>query len=413
MKLLRITTNYPAYLKKFYARRPGIEQRSYTEQKAALDYDAFGGADFWSHALKPLGYDVVEITANAEPMQKVWAVEHRVRFRESNWLLDISKAQIENEKPDVLFVADYSTFTYQWLTELRQSCPSIKLVLGWCGAPFEGETVFQAYDLVLSNVPELVEKFREMGHRSEHMNHAFDPRILERIDLKGRQFIDFSFIGSIVRHNQYHLERERLLERLVQLGNVEIYSPSAEMTLTDELKAILMRGLYGVMAGARTTGVSNEVLQKLPVIGKAATWESKPLRPINPNLTPYMKPGVFGLEMFQALRNSKVTFNSHIDISSRSASNMRLFEATGVGTCLLTDWKENLQDLFEPDKEVVTYRSAEECVEKVTWLLEHPKEREEIAKAGQERCLRNHTFDIRARQLDEIIKKYSRASKGN
>jgi spore maturation protein CgeB len=278
-------------------------------------------------------------------------------------------------------------------------------MLGWCGAPFVDATVFKAYDVVLSCIPELVESFREMGHRSEHINHAFDPRIIERIDLEVEPYIDFSFIGSIFRNNRFHLERERMLERIVRLGNIEIFSSGAEMTHVDDLKTIAKQGLYGVMGGLRAIGVSKEILKTIPVVGKAADWESMPLRPVNPRLKPYMKPAVFGLEMFQTLRNSRTTLNSHVDISPRSASNMRLFEATGVGTCLVTDWKENLHELFEPEKEVVTFRSTEECVEKVNWLLEHPKEREEIAKAGQARCLRDHTYAQRALRLNEIIKR--------
>ncbi|MFM6368666.1 MAG: glycosyltransferase, partial [Dolichospermum sp.] len=69
-------------------------------------------------------------------------------------------------------------------------------------------------------------------------------------------------------------------------------------------------------------------------------------------------------------------------------------------------WKDNLPELFEPEKEVVTYKSVEECIEKVKWLLDHPQEREAIAKAGQVRTLRDHTFDKRAIQLDQIIRQY-------
>jgi spore maturation protein CgeB len=83
---------------------------------------------------------------------------------------------------------------------------------------------------------------------------------------------------------------------------------------------------------------------------------------------------------------------------------MRLFETTGVGACLLTDWKENLSELFEPGKEVLTYRSVEECVEKVNYILEHEDERDSIAAAGQRRTLREHTFDNRAARIDEIIR---------
>ncbi len=83
---------------------------------------------------------------------------------------------------------------------------------------------------------------------------------------------------------------------------------------------------------------------------------------------------------------------------------MRLFEATGVGSCLLTDWKNNLSDLFEPDAEVVAYRNAEECIEKAEYLLRHEGERQKIAAAGQCRTLRDHTFARRAEQLDQLIR---------
>jgi spore maturation protein CgeB len=75
-----------------------------------------------------------------------------------------------------------------------------------------------------------------------------------------------------------------------------------------------------------------------------------------------------------------------------------------VGACLLTDWKNNLKELFVPEQEVVTYKSVDECVEKVKWLLGHPQERQMIARAGQARTLKDHTFTHRAVQLDKIIK---------
>jgi spore maturation protein CgeB len=71
---------------------------------------------------------------------------------------------------------------------------------------------------------------------------------------------------------------------------------------------------------------------------------------------------------------------------------------------MVTDWKDNLPELFNPDKEMVTYRTADECLEKVSWLLQHPRERAEIAKAGQARTLRDHTYARRAIQLDRIIR---------
>jgi spore maturation protein CgeB len=142
-------------------------------------------------------------------------------------------------------------------------------------------------------------------------------------------------------------------------------------------------------------------------------WKSKPLRPVSSKLKPLMKRPVFGLEMFQALSESRIVLNIHIDTSPTHASNYRLFEATGIGACLLTDWKENLGSMFELDKEVVCYRSVDECVEKAQWLLDHPVDREKVAAAGQARTLKDHTFAHRAEQLDQLIRRELRVVTGH
>jgi spore maturation protein CgeB len=110
--------------------------------------------------------------------------------------------------------------------------------------------------------------------------------------------------------------------------------------------------------------------------------------------------------MYKVLRQSLLTLNHHIDIASAYAGNLRLFEATGVGTLLITDWKKNLHDMFEPGKEVVCYRTPEECAEMVQYYLEHDEEREAIARAGQQRTLRDHTYYQRMQSLLEIISRY-------
>ena len=82
---------------------------------------------------------------------------------------------------------------------------------------------------------------------------------------------------------------------------------------------------------------------------------------------------------------------------------MRLFETSGVGTCLLTDARHNLSGLFEADREIMVYESVEDCIEKIGWLLAHPLEAAQIAAAGQSRTLKDHTFARRAEVLDAHI----------
>jgi spore maturation protein CgeB len=83
---------------------------------------------------------------------------------------------------------------------------------------------------------------------------------------------------------------------------------------------------------------------------------------------------------------------------------MRLFEATGVGACLLTDAADNLHELFEPGREVATFRDAAECRARIRELLADEPVREAIARAGQARCLAQHTFRHRAPRLDQLLR---------
>lgn len=76
-----------------------------------------------------------------------------------------------------------------------------------------------------------------------------------------------------------------------------------------------------------------------------------------------------------------------------------------MGAMLITDWKANLQDLFEVGKEVVAYRSTEECVERIRYYLEHDGQRAVIAEAGKARTLRDHTYRKRMQEFVEIVQK--------
>jgi len=406
LKLVRLSSIYPAYQEQFYKKHPGLEDQNCTQQEEALFYDAFVQTDFWRDALAPLGYDFSEVIANVEPLQRAWARENGYEHPGGDWLLRLAAKRLEDLQPDILFVNDYITFTRSWIKELRFRCPSIRLVLGWCGAPFPDADVFKGYDLVLSCVPELVEKFRDMGHEAQHLNHAFEPGILERIDVADENSFDFTFVGQVHRQAGFHLEREKLLLHLVDRTPLEIFSMTHNVRAARYLKGCAWKGIQAIYDGMKLFGVPENLLGRIPVISRGPRYRDYPLQPVHPMLRRHLQPPVFGLEMFQTLYNSSVTFNSHLNISTHSASNMRMFEATGVGSCLLTEHMDRMVELFEPDKEVVTYRSSAECAEKALYLLDNEAERAAIARAGQDRTLRDHNFTIRAHELDKIIQKW-------
>jgi spore maturation protein CgeB len=113
---------------------------------------------------------------------------------------------------------------------------------------------------------------------------------------------------------------------------------------------------------------------------------------------------VWGSEMYDVLFRSQITLNHHGDVAPY-ANNCRLFEATGTGAMLVTDWKANLQDLFDVGHEVAAYRSAEDCARIIRHYLTQEEALRVMAKAGQARTLRDHTYRVRMRELVDIVNK--------
>lgn len=411
LRLQRITTNYPGYLRQFYQTRAELISQPYSAQHAALMWDAYGWADFWSVALGKLGYETDEVVSNAEPMQKAWAREHGFSYSENKWLFEITTEQIRTFRPDVLFVNDYVTYSAEYLRQLKSECSFLRLVLGWCGAPYSDSSVFAEWDVVVSSVPELVQVFLAEGHSCEHINHAFDARLLGRIKQEEAN-VDFGFMGTIAKKSEFHNSREILILKLLERTPLKVWIDSHSPSWQERSNVLIRQLAFDAVQAVNRAGVSDATLEALPIAGKVRHWKARPGLPpkLDARIVNAANPPLFGLAMYQQLQRSRVSLNTHIDISSKHASNMRLYEATGVGSCLLTDSKSNLRELFEPDVEVVAYKNWEECIEKLHYLLAHDDKRRSIADAGQRRTLRDHSFDNRAARLDQIIRKALRLS---
>jgi spore maturation protein CgeB len=403
MRFLKVTTFYDVYLTQFYTRHPSLASLPFSEQRSKLYWDCFGWADFFQHALEPLGYDAHELVMNAEPLQRMWAAEHGAPFPETDWMLQLAFEQIRRLDPEILFLDDTPIFPLAWIERVRSSCPSMRLVIGWSGAPSANRDALGAYDAVLSCVPELVGELQAGGHRGFHLHHGFDPRVLQRIDADRPAALDLSFVGQIVASAEFHAERQRMLLGLSDAFDIRIHSPGNRESLRERIKRKVKPLLRPAVELVDRAPLPRRVRNAIP-LPKVASGAYDRKGELPRALSRRIRPPLFGLEMFQLLHDSRATFNCHIGASRRSASNMRLFEATGVGTCLVTDLKDNLHELFVPDEEVVTYSSLPECIEKVGWLMNNPSRAREIAARGKARTLRDHTYASRAVKLDEITR---------
>ncbi|MCR5813963.1 MAG: glycosyltransferase [Desulfovibrio sp.] len=82
----------------------------------------------------------------------------------------------------------------------------------------------------------------------------------------------------------------------------------------------------------------------------------------------------------------------------KGAVNQRVFDCPASGGFVLTDWREQLEDLFTP-KEMVCYREADEIPDLVRYYLAHAKERQRFAQNARKRVLACHTWTHRLQSL--------------
>ena len=369
MKIVLLDTYYPRFLSSCYGAYSDLVNKSYEQQINFLLDQFFGTSNSYSRNLKKIGCDVQDLIVNCLPLQNAWAKENKLRYSAialkipqqllrlpilGSWLsvfpglVDVAFEQIKAMRPDVLYCQDLRFFTPLKLAKLR---PYVKLIVGQIASPLPPKKYLKSYDLILTSFPHFVPQLKAMRISAEYFRIGFDDRVLDFLG-EIEKDIDVSFVGGISRQ---HDKAIPMLEYLARNTPIEFFG-------------------YGAKALKRSS----------PILGRhhGELW---------------------GLDMYNALARSKVTLNRHINVASNYANNMRLYEATGVGSLLLTDRKDNLGELFEIGKEIAVYSSQEEAAEMIDYYLKHPSEREIIAKAGQARTLKEHTYKDRMRELMLIL----------
>jgi hypothetical protein len=82
--------------------------------------------------------------------------------------------------------------------------------------------------------------------------------------------------------------------------------------------------------------------------------------------------------------------------------NLKPFEITLSGTCLLQAYRVGIDDHFGPS-EAVVFHTPQECRARVESMLAHKQEITEIAEAGHARSIRQHCWRHRAEKITPIL----------
>ena len=111
------------------------------------------------------------------------------------------------------------------------------------------------------------------------------------------------------------------------------------------------------------------------------------------------------MEMYEQLKNSRVVFNIHTDQANNESGNMRMFEVTGVGSCLITNDSKNIKDLFIPDQEILTYKTYDEFMSKYKEIINNENLQRTFRINGHNKTIKYHTTEKRVEEINNLINK--------
>ena len=397
MKIAFLTSIYSKHAELIYKQNPSLHQKTSDEQMDFIRWHALSAYVRWIPLLEDKGSKVIEFHHNLENVETAWAKENHIHSDLEGSILKIGLEKIKRFKPDIIFCTSPSVYIRnQFIKDLLGVLKKRPKLIAWYGADCGNENVFKQFDLTLSNSTHLVENLKMQGMPAEVLQHSFDPIILDKLGKSIEKKNRITFFGNLDNKSEDFKARTKFIYRITKdISEFDVYGDFSRPNIYESSKFYLLE---------KRTKLSSALL-KISNSPKLQYWSNPNNLPPSPwtfskEFVSSIRAPLFGHEMLTKLNNYQIAFNYHNKHTGDCSCNMRMFEATGLGCCLLTDYKSNIHTLFEEGKEVVTYKTIEEAIAKANYLLENPQISRQIGLAAQKKTLSEFNS---MRQIDDLF----------
>lgn len=118
---------------------------------------------------------------------------------------------------------------------------------------------------------------------------------------------------------------------------------------------------------------------------------------VPPNVKRFPETDIEGA--YKVFYASKINLNITLR-SIESGVPLRIFDIMSVGGFVLSNWQEEMTELFEEDKEIVLFKTPEEMLDKIDYYLAHEEERIRIGINGYQKVKNCYSYE---HQLNKLI----------
>lgn len=364
LRLLKCERAFPPdYLAEIVSQWKDVRKLTRAEYLDRVLKLRLGASDNYVHGFRKLGWVAEEFLLNdthyyekiAKELYSIREWPHLVRsFLRSHWRyygqpVHIVEDYVRKFKPDVIFVRVYSGVP----TSLWQRFRKNTLLVNYIACDLPAFWGIRDWDVLLTMTPEYKTFFELHRVPTYFCQSGFDRRVLDEVGHVPK-IHDVTFIGNLGGKGREERTREL-----------------------------------------------NEIAGQIPFqwwgIGNGLQFPS--------NLEKTYQGVTGGLEMYRLHAQTRIALNAYSDIANRRPTTNRIYEVMGMGTFLLSK-RPDYESPLIPRELFITFDTPKDCVDKIAYYLKNEKEREQIAKAGQEFVLKNCTLQRQVDDLSEIFTRH-------
>ncbi|MFZ3065555.1 MAG: glycosyltransferase [Nitrospirota bacterium] len=261
---------------------------------------------------------------------------------------------VKETKPDLVFILRGTDFSPETLLKIKKE-HNTKLICWWLEGPKVIEKSLEkapCYDFYFINSQYSVEEHKKRGIKNcYYLPFGADLEYYTRTIPTAYQ-CDVGFIGA------WDINRQNLLQNITGFDNVSIYGPK---------------------------------------------WRRKNNK--DKNMLRIIKgEGIYNNDVAKFYSSTKINININAWYNYiPSGVSLRIFDIPACGGFLITDFVEELPELYKLPEEMETFKTQDEFIDKIKYYLKNDSIREKIAENGYKRVIADHTYEIRMKQVLDII----------
>jgi len=334
----------------------GIRREGYNPARR----DSFEYVNFYLTLKTMSGVEVIE-----------YPFDHILEVGKRKWNEELL-ALVSREKPDLLFTFMYTDeFDPGTLAQIKEKTNT--KTIAWFADDYWRFWNYSKhwppyFNYVITTYSKAADWYEQAGFENVLLSQwACNTLLYKPVEIK--KDVDVSFVG------QHKSGRAKVIQELKRAGiKVQCFGygwPGGKLS-QDEMLAVFSRSKICLNLTDRKS------LLDPSIIGRIVCRKS-----IN-----HVVPDFHWIDNFRAYL--------HFPILHTHA---RPFELAGCRAFTISGRSEDIGRYYEENREMAFYKNTAELIEKVKYYLAHDVERETIAKAGFLRTIKNHTYELRFKEI--------------